>query len=295
MRPAGYAEIEWHPRAELLLVPGIRVDHYSDQRAWTFDPRLSSRYDVSPRVSLKWGIGIYSQNPQYYELLPALGNPKLRPYHAQQVSAGIEQRPTDTFSWGLEGFYKHLNDRIVSTPGGIPPYFVNSGVGRVYGVEVFARYAGQRFRGWLAYTLSRSERQDRADPWRLFEQDQTHIFAIAGNYDLGRGWELGGRFRLTSGNPYTPVTAAVFDANTGAYQPINAAPFSARNPGFQQLDVRVEKTWVLRQWKLSCFLDVQNAYNAKNYEGFEYSYDYQKRQAIAGLPLLPNLGVRGEL
>jgi hypothetical protein len=52
---------------------------------------------------------------------------------------------------------------------------------------------------------------------------------------------------------------------------------------------------VLRQWKLSCFLDVQNAYNAKNYEGFEYSYDYQKRQAIAGLPLLPNLGVRGEL
>lgn len=295
VRPAGYAEIEWHPRTELLIVPGIRVDRYSDQRAWTVDPRLTSRYDIAPRVSLKWGIGIYSQNPQYYELLPALGNPRLRPYHAQQTSAGMEHRPTDALSWGLEGFYKRLGDRIVSTPGGIPPYFVNSGVGRVYGVEVFARYMGQRFRGWLAYTLSRSERQDRTDPWRLFDQDQSHIFAVAGNYDLGRGWELGGRFRLTSGNPYTPVTAAVFDANTGAYQPINARPFSARNPMFQQLDVRVEKTWSLRQWKLSCFIDVQNAYNAKNYEGFEYSYDYQKRQAVAGLPLLPNFGVRGEL
>ena len=295
VRPAGYAELEWRPMQELLVVPGIRVDRYSDQGAWTVDPRLSMRYDVAPRVSLKWGVGIYSQNPQYYELLAALGNPQLRPYNAQQLSAGIEHRPADTLSWGLEGFYKHLQNRVVSTPGGTAPYFINSGVGQVYGVEVFARYADQHFHGWLAYTLSRSERQDRGDPWRLFEQDQTHILAIAGNYDLGRGWEVGGRFRLTSGNPYTPVTAAAFDGKTGTYQPINAAPFSARNPMFHQLDVRVEKTWSMRQWKFSCFLDLQNAYNAKNYEGFDYSYDYQKRQAIAGLPLLPNFGVRGEI
>jgi len=295
VRPAAYAELEWHPTQSLLVVPGIRVDRYGDQGAWTIDPRLSARYEVTPRLALKWGIGIYSQNPQYYELLPALGNPRLRPYHAQQASAGLEHRPTDTLSWGLEGFYKHLTDRIVSTPGGTPPYFVNAGTGRIYGAEVFARYAGGRFRGWLAYTLSRSERQDRTDPWRLFEKDQTHILAVTGNYDLGRGWELGGRFRLTSGNPYTPVRSAVFDATTGTYQPINAAPFSARNPIFQQLDVRVEKTWQFTQWKLACFLDVQNVYNAKNYEGFDYSYDYRKREAVAGLPLLPNLGVRGEL
>lgn len=91
------------------------------------------------------------------------------------------------------------------------------------------------------------------------------------------------------------MTSAVFDANAGAYQPINAAPFSARNPMFQQLDVRVEKTWRFTRWKFACFLDVQNVYNAKNYEGFDYSYDYQKRDAVAGLPLLPNLGVRGEI
>jgi hypothetical protein len=295
VRPAAYAEAEWHPVHALLLVPGVRVDRYSDQGAWTVDPRLSARYEVTPRVALKWGIGIYSQNPQYYELMAALGNPRLRPYHAQQTSAGVEHRPTDAFSWGIEGFYKHLSDRVVSTPGGVAPYFINFGTGRIFGAEVFARYTGSRFRGWLAYTLARSERQDRTDPWRLFEQDQTHILAITGNYALGRGWELGGRFRLTSGNPYTPVTSAVFDANTGTYQPINAAPFSARNPMFQQLDVRVEKTWQFTQWKLACFVDVQNAYNAKNYEGFDYSYDYRKREAAAGLPILPNLGVRGEL
>jgi TonB family protein len=295
VRPAAYAEVEWRPVAPLLVVPGIRVDHYSDQGATTVNPRLSSRFDVHERFGIKWGVGTYSQNPQYYELIRNLGNPRLRPYHALQYSAGFEHRPTEALCWGIEGFYKWLYRRVVSTPGGQPPYFLNDGVGRIYGAELFARYTGTRLRGWLAYTLSRSERQDRADPWRLFEQDQTHILAATANYRLGRGWEVGGRFRLTSGNPYTPVRAAVYDASVDAYRPVNARPFSARNPTFHQLDLRIEKTWEFIQWRLACFLDVQNVYNATNNEGFDYSYDYAKRQSIPGLSFLPNLGLRGEL
>ncbi|HMA94004.1 MAG TPA: TonB-dependent receptor [Polyangiaceae bacterium] len=295
VRPGAYAEIEWRPLVPLLVVPGVRVDYYSDQGAWTVDPRLSVRYDISERFSAKWGLGIYSQNPMYYELLRGIGNPKLKPYHAQQYSVGIEHRPSAALTWGLEGFYKQLYDRVVSTPGGQAPYFSNHGIGRIYGGELFARYTGERLRGWLAYTLSRSERQDRGEPWRLFEADQTHILALTATVPLGRGWEIGGRFRLTSGNPYTPISSAVYDANTGVYQPVNARPFSARNPMFQQLDLRVEKLWQFKHWNLATYLDVQNAYNAKNYQGFDYSYDYQKREPIAGLSLVPNLGVRGEL
>ena len=295
VRPGAYVELDWRPISRLLVVPGVRVDYYSDQGACTVDPRLSTRYELSDRVTLKWGIGVYSQNPLYYELLRGIGNPKLAPYHAQQYSAGLEHGITERLSWGLEGFYKHLYGRVVSTPGGQAPYFVNDGTGQIYGAELFARYAGQRLRAWLAYTLSRSKRQDRNDAWRLFESDQTHILAATANYDLGRGWQVGGRFRLTSGNPYTPVTAAVYDANVDVYQPVNAAPFSARNPTFHQLDVRVEKTWNLAPFKVAVFADFQNVYNAKNYQGFDYSYDYKKRQPIAGLSFLPNLGLRGEL
>lgn len=295
VRPGAYAEVEWRPLTPLLVVPGVRVDYYSDQGAWTVDPRLSARYDFNDRFALKWGLGIYSQNPMYYELLRGIGNPKLEPYHAQQYSLGIEHRPTSTLTWGVEGFYKHLYNRVVSTPGGQAPYFTNNGQGKIYGAELFARYTGERLRGWLAYTIARSERQDRGEPWRLFEADQTHILAVTANYPLGRGWEIGGRFRLTSGNPYTPVSSAVYEASTGVYQPVNARPFSARNPMFQQLDLRVEKMWQFKHWNLATYLDIQNAYNAKNYEGFDYSYDYQKREPIAGLSFVPNLGVRGEI
>jgi hypothetical protein len=228
-------------------------------------------------------------------MLKNLGNPALEPYHAMHYGVGFEHRPAAVFTWGIDGFYKRLHHRVVSTPGGLPPGFTNDGVGRIYGGELFARYRGPRLHAWLAYTLSRSERQDRRDPWRLFEKDQTHVLSAAANYQLGRGWEFGGRFRVTSGNPYTPVQAAVYDANIDTYRPVNARPFSARNPMFQQLDLRIEKTWQFTAWRLACYLDVQNVYNAKNPEGFDYSYDYAQRQRIPGLSILPNLGLRGEL
>ncbi|HEY5959411.1 MAG TPA: TonB-dependent receptor, partial [Polyangiaceae bacterium] len=190
VRPAWFVDFEWHPTRRLLRVPGTRVDYYNDTRAFTVNPRLSARYDWHERFALKWGIGLYSQNPQYYELIRNFGNPDLKPYHALQYSAGFDHRPTDTLSWGIEGFYKWLYHRVVSTPGGAPPAFLNDGVGRIYGAELFARYNGSRLRAWLAYTLSRSERQDRTDAWRLFEKDQTHVLAATASYHCGRGWEV---------------------------------------------------------------------------------------------------------
>jgi hypothetical protein len=46
---------------------------------------------------------------------------------------------------------------------------------------------------------------------------------------------------------------------------------------------------------VGAYLDVQNAYNAENAEGARYSYDYSEREAVSGLPLFPNLGLKGEL
>jgi hypothetical protein len=47
--------------------------------------------------------------------------------------------------------------------------------------------------------------------------------------------------------------------------------------------------------KLAAYLDVQNVYMAENAEGYRYSFDYRKREAVSGLSLFPNLGLRGEL
>jgi hypothetical protein len=295
LRPAGYAELELRPVEPLLLVPGVRADYYSDIDAWSFDPRLSARYEASAATTLKTGVGLFSQSPLYYEALEGFGNPELKPTRAWHASLGLEQRIGSAFELGAEGFFKHLESRVVSTPGGAPPGFVNDGTGRIFGGEFSAQLELPRTYGYLAYTLSRSERNDRGEGYRPFEKDQTHVLSVTGQRELGRGWELGMRFRLVSGDPYTPVNGAVYDATVDQYRPLYGAPYSRRNPVFHQLDVRVEKEWTVSVLKLAAYLDLQNAYNAQHSEGFGYSYDYSQREAIAGLPIFPNLGFRGEL
>jgi TonB family protein len=296
-RPAAYAELGYRPVKPWLLTPGVRADYNGEFESWSVDPRFSTRLDVTETTTLKGGVGRYSQPPLFWMSLPHIGNPDLDPYHAWQYSAGVEQRFGDKLKLSLEGFYKQLDHVIVGSADGSEPHFVNDGAGRIYGAELFAEaHPDQKTFAFLAYTLSRSQRSEHGGPYRLFDHDQTHILSTAVSRKLGKGWEIGARFRLISGEPTTPVTASVFDARTGVYLPIYGAVNSARDPLFQQLDVRVEKAFKIGSFTLAPYLDIQNVYNATNPSGYSYNYDYSKKEpGAAGIGFYPNFGLRGEL
>lgn len=295
VRPGAYAELGYRPVKPLLLLPGVRADYYSEFKAWSLDPRLSARLELGESTVLKAGAGRYTQPPQFWMSIPEVGNPNLEPYYAWQYSAGFEQRLGKWLKFGAEGFYKSLRNVVDGSADGSAPQFVNGGRGRIYGAELSAEFRpDEKTFGYLAYTLSRSERSDHGAAYRLFDHDQTHILSVVASRKLGKGWELGARFRLVSGDPYTPVTGSVFDARTGVYVPTYGAVNSRRNALFQELDVRVEKGFKIGAFTLALYLDVQNAYNAKNPQGYAYNYDYSKREQASGLPLFPNLGLRGE-
>jgi TonB family protein len=296
VRPGAYVELGYRPLKPLLLLPGVRADYYSEFGAWSVDPRLAVRLEASESTTLKAGAGRFTQPPLNWMSVPEVGNPKLDPYFAWQYSAGFEQRFGKAFKLGVEGFYKTLENVIDGSADGSSPHFVNGGSGRIYGAELSAEaHPDERTFGYLAYTLSRSERSDHGGPYRLFDHDQTHILSAVASRKLGRGWEVGARFRLVSGDPYTPVTGSVFDARTGVYVPTYGPVNSERNALFQELDVRVEKAIKIGSFTLATYLDVQNVYNAKNPVGYTYNYDYSKREVARGLPLFPNFGIRGEL
>jgi hypothetical protein len=279
-----------------LLLPSVRLDYYQTLEALTVNPRLSQRYTLSDVVTLKSAVGWYSQPPEYYESIEGVGNPDIDPYHALHVSAGVELSPSGELSLDVEGFFKHLTQRVVATEGSAPPHFINDGQGRVIGLEAGARYhASGGLSAQLAYTLSRSERQDRQLPWRLFDSDQTHVLSAALGYPLGAGFHAGARFRYVTGNPVTRVIGSVYDAGTDIYYPLYGAQNAERDPAFQQLDLRVEKGFDIGSGKLAIYLDVQNVYAKDNAEGFTYSYDYSQREPATGAPFFPNLGLRGEL
>jgi outer membrane receptor protein involved in Fe transport len=217
-------------------------------------------------------------------------------------SLGIEQEISRPLELSLEGFYKDLSDIVISSPAaqqsenGVA--YTNIGSGRSYGGELLLRYKPEgRFFGWVAYTLSRSERKDGPGAaYELFDYDQTHILTALGSVKLGRGWQLGARFRYVTGSPYTPNVGGVVDHDAGVYAPLQAAEDNgSRLPAFHQLDLRVDKLWQFESWRLSAYLDLQNAYNRKNTENISYNYDFSQSKPLPGLPILPIIGLRGEL
>jgi TonB family protein len=297
-RPGLYMESNMQLGSFTQLILGLRFDYFSAISAFTVDPRLTTIFTVAKDMRVKLGVGLFSQPPEFQESDTSIGNPNLDPIQAVHVGAGWEYDAFPGVRFGVEGFYKYLWDRVIATPNGEAPFYVTGGIGRIYGGEfsINLRPASfEQYFGYLAYTLSRSERKDGPlEPWRLFDFDQTHILTVAFVYDFKRNWEIGATFRLVSGNPNTPVIGSVYDALSDVYIPIDGRVNSIRNPLFNELNLRVQKRWILKGWRLAVFLDIRNAYNQKNQEGIIYNYDFSQQTALYGLPIIPALGVRGE-
>lgn len=307
MRPAGYAMLELTPFASLKLLPGIRSDYDQGTKRWTADPRIGARWDVSPgypRTTIKGGVGLFHQPPEPYESVEPFGNEGVTSESAYHYSLGFEQELARPVEVSLEGFYKDLRDIVTPTPSADSSNgqtYRNIGVGRSYGTELLLRYKPVKgesgFFGWLAYTLSRSERADDEDAeYYRYDYDQTHILTALGSYKFGRGWQIGARFRYVTGSPYTPEIGGTVDYDAGSYAPISSTIRNgSRTPAFHQLDLRIDKTWKHPDWAFTAYLDIQNAYNHQNVESIGYNFDYSETTEVHGLPILPIIGFRGEL
>jgi hypothetical protein len=308
--PGLHGTLSWRVTDKLTLYPGLRVNHYAVlfERA-TVDPRLRFGWAVADRTTIRGGVGLYSQVPSPPEWNRTWGNPGLAPERAVHVSGSVGHEFPHGIWLEVTGFYKYLWDDatqssrvVVRHDGQIgPESFASQGLGRMFGGELFLRKDLTRnLFGWLSYTLSRSERREApGEPWRLFSLDQPHILTFIGVYRLPKNWQVGARFRVVSGNPYTPIIGGIYDAGGGgpfgnSYIPVSGETNSDRVATFHQLDLRVDRRFVWRRVMLTIYVDVQNVYNRQNAEFVQYSYDYGAFQPIPSLPIIPSFGARLE-
>jgi TonB family protein len=309
--PAAYLEAQWNPLPSLRIVPGLRLDYYYvvETSKFSFDPRIAFRWELTPRTALKGAVGLYHQlpNPQFLDRV--YGNPNLKLPWADQYQIGVEQKITDADEVTATVFYVRRHDLPVASVD----HFSSVGQARAYGLELWLRHnVTERFYGWIAYTLSRSEvagtlaegvpmiggnngmpRNAGDLSWRPGPFDQTHNLIAVASYKFWPGWEAGVSYRLVSGTPRTPVTGSFFDADFGTYTRQLGAPGSARNATFSQLDVRIERRFTFDRWVFGVYLDIINALNSENAEGVLYDYRSRESAALRGVPILPILGLRG--
>jgi TonB family protein len=262
------------------------------------NPRLQVAWRPLPRLTLTSGAGIYGQPPDPEDMSPVFGNPSIVGSYALHLTAGVSVKLRPTLTFETVAFYKKLYALVSRNENQSPPVaqaLTQDGTGRVRGIQVLLRQELLKgFFGWVTYSLSRSERRDHPElGYRLFDQDQTHVLALLASYDLGRGFEVGGRFRYSTGMPRTPVLDSYLSRN-GTIEPVFGAQNSVRIPAFYQLDMRGEKAFIMQQKKLSVFVDVQNITNRKNPEEIIYSQNYKQKNYIIGLPTLAVAGARLE-
>lgn len=322
---------------KLHIVPGLRIEPFITsasrqtpvagdtpsigitQQSTEVEPRLSTTYQVIPRLGFKAALGFYHQSPQPADLSAVFGNPKLNVERAFHLLGGSTFKVTDKISFEEVFFYSKSNDLVTRSASDTPALanaLVQQGEGRSFGVQVLLRHElTSRFFGWVSYTLMRSERRDKcatienipgmtaADapqnichegPWRLFDYDQTHVATVVGSYDLGAGFEIGARFRYATGFPRTPVIGSFISTRRDLYEPQFGQQNSIRIPAFVQLDARVSKRFTMNWGKAEIYVDVQNVTNHTNPEEIVYDYRYAKRNYITGLPILPVAGARLE-
>lgn len=314
-QPGIFSELEIEPLPGIRLVPGLRIDDATYNNEITVSPRFSGRFGLArefPKTTLKTGVGVYHQPPAFQQAIAPIGTPSVRSNRAIHYALGMEQDLTQQLDVSLEGFVKQLDNVVIgnaSTASSGSIFYDNRSLGYAAGGELLLRYKpDERFFGWLAYTLSRSVRQtEPGEPEVPVSFDQTHILTVLGSYQLGHGWEIGGRFRFISGNLIDPSvcnplsqgcdpnrTNSLYYAPSGSYVQIPLGNNSERLPPFHALDIRVDKKWKFDGWSLAAYLDVQNVYNNQNTEAVGYNFNFTARNYVNGLPILPSLGIRGD-
>jgi hypothetical protein len=271
------------------VTAGLRVDEYGRPGVVAIEPRGEMQVHLTSELTARLSSGAYSRPPEFQSenLYTSLG-----PEHSTQNIVGLQYEPQPGTRVQAQTYYTNRTGLITTQPDGT---LANTGRGTTVGAELLATYRGGPWFTWLSYSYSHSTRVDHpGDPTRLFSFDQPHSLNAAASWKHGR-WQLGGRFQLYSGLPYTPAIGSVFDSDRDLYIPIYAAPNSARAPIHHQLDLRVDYSWHWGPALMTFFVDVQNVYMNESVVTYFYSYDYSQRTAFKSLPIIPSLGLRGVL
>lgn len=296
-RIEGYLQDRYTLLPFLSVVFGLRFDYFNRTDELSIQPRGSLLVELPNRSELQFAYGVYNQAPIPALLSPTIGNPALKPSRASHYILELKRQLSQSTEIKMAAYYKDLTGLATADEEAA---YLNQGVGYAQGTEIFLRHQrDDRFFGWVSYAYALSKRRDRADePYRPYSFDQTHVATLAASYNLTPTWEFGVKWQYRTGNPYTPVEEASlqFDPRNGRpiYIPIYAETNSDRLPAYHRLDLRVSKIFQFSGWQLGIFLELLNTYNRKNLLDYNYSDDYQTRDDINQLPILPYLGITAE-
>ena len=292
-------------------------------------------YHIQPRVSLKFMPmeylsfkASYSRMSQCVHLLTSMPiamptdlwvpvTEEFKPETADQFSVGAYFTKVKNWEFSLEGYYKKLDNVLEYKDGmsfmgfsGAWQQLVAAGEGTSKGVEIMAEKTAGKITGWVAYTLSKTDRKfDRNsgvnDGEKFpFAYDRRHNVNVVFNYNINKRIDFDATWTFYSGACATISTAyqQYLDPENSEYYYENKAKYVPSRNNYRLpcshllclgVNFHKQKTHCERIWNFSIY----NAYNAKNpafvyleeYNEYGDLYTEPKLKKITILPIIPSV------
>ncbi len=183
------------------------------------EPRFSANYVINQFSSIK---ASYNRMAQYLQLISntaastpldvyTLASNNLKPLLADQGSIGYFRNfKENMYETSVEVYYKYIQNQLDYIDNA--DLFINDkvegqllqGLGRAYGAEFYVKKNKGKLKGWISYTLSKTERLVNGisnDNWFFSRYDRTHCLNTSVNVDVSKRWNVSANFVFLSGTP----------------------------------------------------------------------------------------------
>lgn len=271
---------------KLGVSAGLRTDGNSftstGNELWrTLSPRVSMSYAFADRWKFNASVGRYYRMAPYTVLgfrdeSGFLVNKNTAYLRSDHFVGGFEFLPNKTLRITLEGFYKKYADYPVSQLTGVSlanqgtdfgiignERVVSNGTGEAYGTELFIQQKLKRNLFYvISYTLFWSRFANADGKLISSSWDNRHLLSVTLGRKFKNNWEIGLKYRLQGGSPFTPFD---LDASRLNYVVVgrgipDATRINQERLGvFSQLDFRIDKKWNFKKTTFDLYFDVTNA------------------------------------
>jgi len=307
LKHGSYINFNFLLTPKILTNLGLRYDYFNGINKKNYlSPRFSASYSLNEIFSFNFSAGIYRQFPSYIWLVSNNQNKNLTAIKTNQYVFGINYLFRNDAELKIETFLKNYSNYpaslirkylVLANTGagfsgsddnfssfGLDP-LISEGKGNVKGLElsIQKKISDIPLYGILSLTYSKSDFIALDGIKRSSSYDQNWIFNIAGGYRFNMFWELSMKFRYASGRPYTPF-------NDNGLQNVNQYN-SRRLKSFHSLDVRVDKRWLINNWTLITYIDIQNIYNRRNLSGIRWDQKTKTIDETTSIGILPSIGI----
>lgn len=267
-----YVEHEWKFLPRFKLNYGAYLSSYitANEVYINPQPRALIQFNLNEKQSLSASYSRMVQNAHSITSNSAMDiydiwvpvTDVVKPITSDQVSLAFQWELNKGFNFKVGAYHKHLEnvlyfdaEEVTSLTSSNWENEVVVGEGWSKGLELFVEKRTGKLTGWLAYTLSKSDRRyEGVNMGKTFpfKYDRRHDLNVVLNYKFNKKWDVGMVFVLATGNAITMSTHTYQDFNgtffsdesnqyTGGKQEYQSGVNNFRLPMYQRVDFAVNR------------------------------------------------------